>query len=224
MASPGPTPSAATPAAALNARPMIASRDRSRSPLITRPPATSGIVPSLRRAMSGTPLACPFYCFSGPAATLPAFLAVVSRCRQQGRVGDLDGPAACEAVEAGAQAGAIGAELAELEPIALVDIGGQQKRPLHMVGAVAGRPVQREAAQRRVVRGRLIGPDAPRREAEPGRAGIAQAAVDAVIDIERIAAPQVDLHDQRAAGRDERPARLGPQTDTSIEPSLPRLG
>src|SRR5882762_7208382 len=41
IASPAPTPSAAKPAAARNARPMIASRDRSRSPLITRPPAMS---------------------------------------------------------------------------------------------------------------------------------------------------------------------------------------
>ena len=30
-----------------NARPMMASRDRSRSPLITRPPARSGITSSL---------------------------------------------------------------------------------------------------------------------------------------------------------------------------------
>src|SRR6267143_197257 len=157
IASPAPTPSAAKPAAARNARPMIASRDRSRSPLITRPPARSGIIPSLRRATSGAPLAHPFYCFSSPAATLPRFSAVVSRGRQQGRVGDLDGRTAVETVEAGAQAGAIGAELAELDPVALVDIGGEQKRSSHMVGAVAGRPVQREGAQRRIICRRLIG-------------------------------------------------------------------
>ena len=44
-----------------------------------------------------------------------------------------------EAVEAGAQAGAIGPELADLDPVALPHIPGQPEGAGHAVGAVAGR-------------------------------------------------------------------------------------
>ena len=67
---------------------------------------------------------------------------------RQGRVAHLDQPRPIEAVECGAQAGAIGAELPDLDPVAFRDIGGQEERSAHAVGAVAGRAEQREAAKR----------------------------------------------------------------------------
>src|SRR5712691_5959188 len=115
--------------------------------------------------------------------------------REHWRVGDIDGQGAVEAVEAGAEAGAVGAELAQLDPIAFAHIGGQQEWSRHPVGAVAGRPEQRVFAQRPRISRFPIGPDASRRETEAGPSGIAQAAIDAIIDVERIAAPQLHLYD-----------------------------
>jgi hypothetical protein len=89
---------------------------------------------------------------------------------------------ASEAVEAGAQAGAVGAELAELDPIALTHIGGQPKRPAHPVGAVAGRPEQREIGEPFPWILGFAKADAACRKAEPESAGIAETAVHAIID------------------------------------------
>src|SRR5271166_5574716 len=123
----------------------------------------------------------------------------VSRRRQQRRVGDLYQIASAETVEAGAQAGPIGAELTKLNPIAFAHVAGQPERPLHAVGAVAGRSEQREIGERlgRVVD--LAETNAARREAEAQRASVAKAAIDPVIDKERAAAAQLDLHDDRPA-------------------------
>src|SRR5258708_26783288 len=133
----------------------------------------------------------------------------VLRRRQHRWVGDLNHSAAVEPVEASAQAGAIGAELAELDPVALVDIGRQQERPLHAVGAVAGRPEQLEAGERFVI-GPGLQAQPARREAKAWPAGIAEAAIDAVDDVERLATPQLHLDDNRSPPADERPPRLRP--------------
>ena len=60
------------------------------------------------------------------------------------RVVNLGDAGAVEAVEAGAQARAIGAELADFDPVALADVVGQQERSAHRVGAVAGRAEEAE--------------------------------------------------------------------------------
>ena len=49
------------------------------------------------------------------------------------------------------------------------------------------------------------------RKAKAGRAGVRQAAVDAVIDVERVAATALHLDDDRGAASDQRAAWLGPQ-------------
>jgi len=100
---------------------------------------------------------------------------------QHRRVGDLDQVGVAEAVEAGSQASAVGAELAELDPIALAHIGGQAKRPAHPVGAVAGRPEQSEIRQPLFRIAGFAKADATRREAEAEGAGIAEIAVDAIM-------------------------------------------
>jgi hypothetical protein len=132
------------------------------------------------------------------------------RCEHR-RVGDFDQVGASEAVEAGAQASSVGAELAELDPIAFAHVGGQPKGPAHPVGAVAGRPEQREIREP-FSRIGFAEADAARRKAEPKGAGIAEIAVDSIIDVERVAAPQ--LHHDRPASRYERPPGLCPQPYT----------
>ena len=73
-------------------------------------------------------------------------------------------------------------------------------------------PNSAKSAQRRSRRSSASPePDAARRKAEAEGAGVAEAAVDAVIDVERVAAPQLHLHDDRPAARDQRAAGLGPQ-------------
>src|SRR6202011_5215601 len=56
-------------------------------------------------------------------------------------------------------------------------------------------------------------------EAKTQRAGVAQAAIHAVVDIERVAPAQLHLDDDRAAAGDERPPGFGPQRDFRGESS-----
>ena len=58
-----------------------------------------------------------------------------------------DNPGAVEAVERGAQTGAVGTQLAGFDPVALGHVGRQQERAAHHVGAVAGGPEQGEAGR-----------------------------------------------------------------------------
>src|SRR4051812_2185567 len=74
----------------------------------------------------------------------------VTRSFEQGAVGHVDQPSIVEAVEGGAQAGAIGAELTQLDPVTSLDIGRQHEGASHEVGAVTGRAVEGEGLLRRL--------------------------------------------------------------------------
>src|SRR4051794_40586997 len=78
-----------------------------------------------------------------------AFRFKVTRSFEKREIGHVDQAGIVETVESGAQAGAIGAELAQLDPVASPDIGRQHERPRHVVGAVAGRAIEREGLLRR---------------------------------------------------------------------------
>src|SRR5205814_181111 len=67
------------------------------------------------------------------------------------------------------------------------------------------------------------GADAPGREAEAGTPGIAEAAIDTVIDVKRVAAAQLDLHHDRAAAGHQRPTGLGPEPHTLAEMGCHRI-
>src|SRR5690242_15514350 len=179
--------------------------------------------------MTRRPLNLTCFIFSSPSSQARGFAAgppvprnrwLQSRCsvedglharrRQHWTVAHLDEAGAVEAVERRTQAGAVGAELADLHEVALADVVRQRKRPLHAVSRVAGRAPQLERRRRRRAC-RSPGADQAHREAEAGHAGIRQAAVDAVVDVERVAPAQLDLHDHRGARADDGAAGLGPE-------------
>src|ERR1700722_15359390 len=117
-----------------------------------------------------------------------------------------------EAVEPGAQAGAVGTELADLNPVALGDVFGQQERTAHHVRAVACRAEETKAAAL-FRRRRSVWTEAAYRVAKPERASVEQAAIHAIVDIKRVAAARLDLHHDRATGGHQRAARLRPKPD-----------
>src|SRR5215469_15481630 len=116
-----------------------------------------------------------------------------------------------EPVELGPKAGAVSAELTELDPIALAHVDRQLERSPHPVNAVAGRPEQCEVGECRF---RLVGfaePNATSRKAKAESARIAQAAIYPVIHEHGIRTAQQHLDHDRSAARDQCPPRLGPQ-------------
>ena len=102
-------------------------------------------------------------------------------------------------------------ELTKLDPITIAHVAGQPERPAHVVGAVAGRPKQREVGGWRLDTSGFAETNAARWETEAERAGVAQIAVDAVIDKQHSAAPLLHLNHHRSAAGDEGAARLGPE-------------
>src|SRR3954452_17305416 len=73
----------------------------------------------------------------------------VTRSFEQGAVGHVDQAGIVETVEGGAQAGAIGTELAQLDPVATFNMGGKNEGARHEIGAVTGRAVECEGLLRR---------------------------------------------------------------------------
>src|SRR5271165_5401782 len=94
-------------------------------------------------------------------------------------VGDFEQLRSAKAVEPAREAAAIGTELAQFDPIAFAHIGGQPKRPVHPVGAVAGRAEQDEIGGLSIAAIDFAERDAPRRKAKAQCPGVAQIAVDA---------------------------------------------
>src|ERR1700689_2247113 len=107
--------------------------------------------------------------------------------RQQGLIPNFREQGPVETVEAGAQTCSVSAELTQFDPVARTDIGRQQERAGHEIGTVAGRPIKAERRNPGI--GRLaVEADHPRREAPFRHAGIRQISVNAVIDMEHVAA------------------------------------
>src|ERR1700712_749560 len=122
---------------------------------------------------------------------------------------NLDQPGPVETIKAGPQAGPVGAELADLDPVAFARVRRQQERSAHAVETVAGRAEEAELPLG-AIQGAATRPDQPGREAEAQRPRIRQAAVNAVVDVQRVAAAKLHLNHYRGASGDQGPARLGP--------------
>src|SRR5262249_14622834 len=106
-----------------------------------------------------------------------------------------------EPVELGPKAGAVSAELTELDPIALPHVDRQLERSAHLVNAIAGRPEQREVGECRFHLAGFAQPNATSRKAKAESSCIAQAAIHAVVAEPRVGTAHQHLDHNRPATR-----------------------